>query len=127
MSGPDFLDITTMSLRQAIALRQKNQQVIASNIANAETPGYRPLRFNFEQALAGALKHQTKQLETRPQHLSTNGHISSVKGKLETVDGAVNVDQEMIALSENQILYEAAIEMLNKKLALIKYVAQDGR
>jgi flagellar basal-body rod protein FlgB len=37
------------------------------------------------------------------------------------------VDQEMVALAENQILYEAATQMLNKKLGLLKYVAQDGR
>ncbi len=39
----------------------------------------------------------------------------------------VEVDQEMIALAENQIMYEAATQMLNKKLGLLKYVIQDGR
>jgi flagellar basal-body rod protein FlgB len=39
----------------------------------------------------------------------------------------VNLDQEMIGLAENQILFEAAAQMLNKKMGLLKYAAQDGR
>ena len=38
----------------------------------------------------------------------------------------VNVDQEMLNLSKNEIMYEAAVTMLNKKLSMIKYAASGG-
>ena len=41
-------------------------------------------------------------------------------------ENSVRVDQEMMKLSENQILYEAAVAMLNKKLSMLKYAANGG-
>ncbi len=41
-------------------------------------------------------------------------------------ENSVSTDQEMIRLSENQLLYEAAVTMLNKKLSLLKYVTNGG-
>jgi flagellar basal-body rod protein FlgB len=40
---------------------------------------------------------------------------------------SVDLDQEMIAQAENQILFETAAQMLNKKLGLLKYVIQSDR
>jgi len=127
MAGPVFFDTSMQMLRKVIELRQKSQQVIASNIANADTPGYQPRRLEFEKSLARAVSGGTNQKATRPEHLSAAGTLTGITGEVVTEKGAVNVDQEMIKLSENQILYEAAVQMLNKKLALLKYVTQDGR
>ncbi|ORJ63529.1 flagellar basal body rod protein FlgB [Geothermobacter hydrogeniphilus] len=127
MAGPVFFDTSMQMLRKVIELRQKSQQVIASNIANADTPGYQPRRLEFEKSLARAVSGGMNQKATRPEHLSTDGTLTGITGEVVTEKGAVNVDQEMIKLSENQILYEAAVQMLNKKLALLKYVTQDGR
>ena len=41
-------------------------------------------------------------------------------------ENSVRVDQEMVKLSQNQILYEAAVTMLNKKLSMLKYAANGG-
>lgn len=125
MSDPIFFDTSMQTLRKAIELRQKSQQVIASNIANAETPGYQPRHLAFESSLREAIKGGLGQLANHPGHLSAGDSITRVSGEMKTESEAVNVDQEMIALSENQILYEAAVQMLNKKLGLIKYVAQE--
>ncbi|PNU21112.1 flagellar basal body rod protein FlgB [Geothermobacter hydrogeniphilus] len=127
MAEPVIFDTSMQMLRKVIELRQKSQQVIASNIANADTPGYRPRRLEFEKSLARAVSGGMNQKATCPEHLSADGTLSGLTGEVVTENGAVNVDQEMIKLSENQILYEAAVQMLNKKLALLKYVAQDGR
>ena len=39
----------------------------------------------------------------------------------------VDLDQEMVAQAENQIFYEAATQMLNKKLGLLKYIIQSDK
>lgn len=129
---------TTMNLLQKVLdLRTRNQQVISSNIANAETPGYSSSSFEFEAQLKSAMAGgELKPVAGRENHIplsSTN--ISQVQGDIvvhpdKTGIGdknSVSVDQEMVKLSENQILYEAAITMLNKKLAILKYVSNDGR
>ncbi|TYP00216.1 flagellar basal-body rod protein FlgB [Geothermobacter ehrlichii] len=127
MPGPLLFDKSFATLQKVLELRQKRQQVIASNIANAETPGYHPRRLEFESELQSALTTKGGIKRTRPRHLGSGGDVSSVTGRVRTEMDAVNVDQEMVTLAENQILYEAAVQMLNKKIGLLKYVAQDGR
>ena len=135
MSTLGIFDKTGQLLQKVMDLRQQNQDVIASNIANAQTPGYSAAKLDFEEALAGAAGRDEKGMATtHPRHLPVSG-IGQVQGKvLRTPDRSglgdgnnVSLDQEMIGLAENQILYEAATQMLNKKLGILKYAAQDGR
>lgn len=129
---------TTMNLLQKVLdLRSRNQEIISSNIANAETPGFSAVSFEFEQQLRQALQRgELRPVVTQPGHIGIRpGDIAQVEGRVVRHpdrrgigDGnSVSVDQEMVRLSENQIMYEAAITMLNKKLALLKYAASDGR
>jgi flagellar basal-body rod protein FlgB len=124
-------------LKKVLDLRVQNQQVIAANIANADTPGYAPARLEFEKDLQRALGSQGSSGRTgHPNHLPPSGEgVDKVEGRvIRSPDASgigdrngVEVDQEMIALAENQIMYEAATQMLSKKLGLLKYVIQDGR
>jgi len=125
-------------LSKVLDLRAEKAQVISANIANAETPGYSPSVFNFEQDLSNAIKRSSAlTLET-----SHNNHISlgpagfnSVVGKISKVadntgigdENGVSVEQEMIALSENEILYEASAQLLKKRLTLLKHVISGGQ
>ncbi len=68
---------------------------------------------------------------TNSRHMSTNSeNVSEVSGKIvrspDTTgigdNNGVSVDEEMIALSENQIMYETSAQLLKKKLSLLKYV-----
>ncbi len=130
------LDTTTQMLQKVLDLRTKNQQIIGSNIANAETPGYSAKSLEFEDQLKSAMsgKH-TGSVTTHPNHIplqSTN--LDQVEGTLTTRadntgigdENSVSVDQEMVKLSENQILYETAATMLKKKLSLLKYTINGG-
>lgn len=136
MSSFNLFDGTTGLLKTVLDLRVRNQQVIASNIANADTPGYAPVKLEFEQDLQRALTAGSSAAPSHPEHFPTGGGgLEQVRGRvIRTPDrsgigdgNGVQVDQEMVALSENQIFYEAATRMLNKKMGLLKYVIQDGR
>jgi len=136
MSGIQQFDTTTQLLQKVLDLRSKNQQVIGANIANAETPGYSAQSFTFEDQLKNALSENgLRPVSTQPNHMHlTPTNLDQVTGTIDTKkdstgigdQNSVSVDQEMIKLSENQILYETAITMLNKKLSLIKYAANGG-
>ena len=132
-----LFDPTTTLLTKVLDLRSANQTVIASNIANAETPGYAPAHFEFEQELRQAINRNGFQLATdNPSHIpgSVSG-LEAVSGKVVTTpDGTgigdkngVNVDQEMVALSKNEIMYESAAQILNKKMTILTYVIQGGQ
>ncbi|OQX20564.1 MAG: flagellar basal-body rod protein FlgB [Desulfobulbaceae bacterium A2] len=137
MSTIRHFDPAMRLLSKVLDLRTQNQQVIASNIANAETPNYAPARFDFAEELQSAVEGSAlKSVTTQPGHISLQATaVDAVQGKVTRSpdrtgigDGnGVSVDQEMLRLSENQIMYEAAVQMLNKKLGLLKYIVRDGK
>ncbi len=137
MNQLNLFDNTTALLQKSLDLRSANQRVIAANIANAETPGYAPARLEFEQELQAALSGSIPDLTTtHASHLSVHSdRVENVTGKIVRSPGktgigdenGVSVDEEMIALSENQIMYETAAQLLNKKLSVLKYVIQGGQ
>ncbi|MGI6657770.1 MAG: flagellar basal body rod protein FlgB [Desulfobulbus sp.] len=136
MSVIDQFDSTMRLLNKVMDLRSANQEVIGSNIANAETPGYEARSFTFEDQLRTALDGGSlRPVPTRPGHIPLSpGGVDEVAGVLSVKkdtsgigdENTVSVDQEMVKLSENEILYEAAVTMLNKKISMLKYATNSG-
>jgi len=132
MSG---FDSTINGLNTAMNLRLVNQNVISSNIANADTPGYHAKKVEFEGALRQALGADDQlPLETdSPDQIAikTDGTVSPEIAEdmngVESLDGnTVNRSEEMAKMAENQLLYDAAAEMLKKKLGMLKYSITEG-
>lgn len=133
----DLFDKTTRALGAAANLRQVRQNVISSNIANAETPGYQAKKVDFEEALSRALNLEGKPLQagTLPEHYPMGpGSLAKVRADVyENPDAQVNNDgntvdiaNEMTSLAENSIMYKAAIQLINKKMAALKYAVNEG-
>lgn len=103
----------------ALGLRAYRQQVLASNIANADTPHYKARDIDFTSALQGALGGRGDQsglFRTSPRHLSATGATPSgapllYRGETQSsVDGnTVNLDTERAAFAENALQYEASL------------------
>lgn len=134
----EIFDKTTRALGASVNLRQLRNNVIASNIANAETPGYQAKKVDFEEALARAIDLEglgSKVEGLQPEHFPVGrGALSRVKADIyENPDvqvsndgNTVDLHREMSALAENSIMYKAAIQLINKKMAALKYVVSEG-
>ena len=133
----DLFDKTTKALGSAINYRQLRQSIVSSNIANAETPGYKAKRLRFEEALSRAvdLSGKTKMLISDPDHIANGpGRISNVRADIFddpdinlTNDGnTVDMEKEMAILKENSLIYKAAVQLINKKLGTLKYTVTEG-
>jgi flagellar basal-body rod protein FlgB len=96
------LNVLTQVL-DAAALRHR---VIAQNIANVNTPGYRRLAVEFERDLAKALAApEGNAVPVKPRVVVEDGP--------ERVDGnTVDIDREMVALNKNSLLYQAAAQIV---------------
>ena len=128
-------DRTLDAISKSLDLRSERQNVISANIANAETPGYQSQRMDFEEALASALDlDDAPMVRTNPKHMTAAGEVGNVEGEIYNdpnnvvrEDGnTVDRDAEMFKLAENQIQYNAAIELLKRKIGLIKYSINEG-
>lgn len=123
------------ALNTSLNLRLHNQGVISSNIANADTPGYKAKKMEFEGALRDALNMDggLKQAKTHAGHAGleptdpVNPVIYDDPNGVESLDGnTVDRAAEMAAMAENQLLYDASTEMLKRKLGMLKYAITEG-
>lgn len=125
----DRLEQDLSTLRTAMGVRGYRQELLASNIANADTPHYKARDVDFKsvlQAAVGGRSAPTVQpvtlARTQAGHLGGNGaspYGGAVKYRAEyqgAVDGnTVNMDVERAAFSENAMQLEALIMFVNKR------------
>ena len=134
-------------LGKSVDLRTRNQNLIASNIANAETPGYTPKTLEFEQQLQSAVKKTSSRgagqahsgAVTHPGHIPLKGvaagRVSQVTGRVvETPastpgrDGnSVEMENEMGKMMQNQVLFNASVQLLSKKFEGLRTALREGK
>jgi flagellar basal-body rod protein FlgB len=129
----DVNDKTLKALATAMNFRMMNQEIIASNIANADTPGYKAKRVEFEDALARALdvdgELSMKSNNGRHFDVGSGGFANLEPEIIEDPNGivspdgnTVNREDEMTEQAKNKILYDALVQLANKKLGMRKYL-----
>jgi len=126
-------DKTLQALNAAVRFREMRHELITSNLANSETPGYKAKVLDFEESLARALDVDGEQsLSTSdPRHFKVGGgSIGQVAPEIydnpngdTSPDGnTVDPESEIVNLNENKIMYDAAIQLMGKKMGLTKYI-----
>jgi flagellar basal-body rod protein FlgB len=115
----------------ALSLRSQRQQVLASNIANADTPHYKARDIDFSSAMQGALARTQPPAgvlnQTQPGHVggSAQGGATLPDGTpllyrtpaQGAVDGnTVDMDAERNQFADNALRYEAAVTMINSQI-----------
>ena len=111
------------TLSSALQLRSQRQQVLASNIANVDTPGYIAKDIDFNAALQNAMmgKHGAGMVQTNGRHLtitSSEGAIGSPMAYTvqtqPSLDGnSVDLDQQRANFADNAIRYESTLRFIN--------------
>jgi flagellar basal-body rod protein FlgB len=133
----NFLDKTTRALGASANLRLLRQNITATNIANAETPGFKAKKVDFEEALSRAIGHEglgKMHVSDEEHFLMGQGAISRARAdvydnpdiNLSNDGNTVDLEKEMATLNENTILYRAALQLINKKLGALRYAATEG-
>ncbi|HWV38467.1 MAG TPA: flagellar basal body rod protein FlgB [Vulgatibacter sp.] len=124
-----FLDTTIANLKSALDLRLFRQNLLAGNVANADTPGYRPVDVDFDEAMASAVATARIRSPGGGLPLSARAESFIIPAAETTPDldgNAVDLDRSLVALSENALHYGASARATSKKLAILRYVASDG-
>jgi flagellar basal-body rod protein FlgB len=150
-----LFDPTLRTLERALDARLLRHNVLAGNLANAETPGYVPREVDFAAAMRQGLA-DPEPAPARPEPGSVTlaafhprgsplsrdlplaladasagnalgSPVVAGSGAGAGLDGnAVDVDRALTAVAENAIQYGAAARAAQKKLALLRYAASDG-
>ncbi|HDX8361357.1 flagellar basal body rod protein FlgB [Aeromonas veronii] len=110
--------------QHTISVRAKRAEVLSSNIANADTPGFKARDINFAQALQEAQSHQGVGLATTSEkHFALNMDAPGTvqyRNPLQpdTGDGnTVDVQQERSEFLRNSLEYQTSLEFMNSKIS----------
>ena len=129
---------TMQLLHRTLDLRQARQRVIASNIANEETPGYRATELNFQDSLQAAQRGRglVTLAVTQGRHIGPRGDsFQQVTGKLGAVPGgdlpldanSVNIELEMAKMSDNAMQYNSAASIMAMQFRHLMSAIREGR
>ena len=118
-----LLDGTLRLLEKSLSWRSQGQAIISSNLAHLETPNYKRKRLNFQGVLKDYVQGRPgiKLAALHPQHLR-GAPVET--GLLQETNDPVDLDQEMVNLSVNQLGYQTSVTMLNKKFDQLKTVLE---
>lgn len=125
----DIGGVTSPLLGLALDAALLRHEVIASNIANVDTPGYQAKRLSFEEHLFGF----TTTLQGSDNN-SLRDRIDSMKSAMQdsetmivSENETVELDREMVKLTENTLRYQALLQAGGKRGEIIKMAVQEGR
>jgi flagellar basal-body rod protein FlgB len=132
-------DLPVLSaLRTKMQWHQERQRVLAENVSNADTPNFKPrdlVEPKFDRTgvrVAGGATGSLAMLRTSASHLAQSGGGASFapdgKGGFDTrpAGNAVNLEDEMLKVSANQMDYAAATSLYSKSLHLLKTAIGKG-
>ena len=110
-----LIDNTQLALERAISGASMRQSVLANNLANAETPGFRRMDLDFHGALAqamrasdaGMIEAATFSPQQDPQTMRADGN-------------GVDVDTESAAMAKNGLEYEALVSVAKARIQIVQ-------
>jgi flagellar basal-body rod protein FlgB len=110
-----LFDNTQLALERAITGAALRQEVLANNLANAETPGFRRSDVDFHSTLAQAMKTGDAEViestafspQTDPQVLRADGN-------------GVDIDVESATMAKNALEYEALVSVARARIMMLK-------
>ena len=108
-----IFDGAIKDLERALDVRAHKHSVLQGNLANIDTAGYVPQDVDFDAAMADA----SDDIDS----------TDAAERSTASIDGnRVDADRTMASLAENALQYGGATRVASKKLALLRYVANDG-
>ena len=123
MPGP-LNDATTTGLGAALTIHQRRHEVLISNLANVETPGYRAHDLqDFKGALEQAFAAASAGTDPRTEAQTIEDPTMPARADGNTVD----LDLQMAKLSANAGRYNALARILGKRFALLRQAIEGAR
>lgn len=136
-----LFNFTQQLIELSMRARGARHELLSANVANAETPGYRPRDLDFAGLLRNAAAMDDDAAGTREQKMTHllaqpldfqgavyDAALGDERNGEERLDGNnVKLDRQIALLNENALAYEASLTLFSRTLANLRYVISDGR
>ena len=141
MAGLNLFDSTHRLLELSLRGRAARHEVLSANIANVDTPGYRPRDLEFNAAMRAAAESGAPGTGEIPQRSEASAgaalnfqsaiyepeYPDSRHGEDRLDGNAVSLDRQMALLTENSLAYETSLTLLSRAMAALRYAIGEGR
>jgi flagellar basal-body rod protein FlgB len=141
MAGFKLFNFTHQLLELSMRVRAARHEILSANIANADTPGYRPRDLDFNSVMKSAVgageTHHGTALERTDSFAKAPVDLESAVYEPEYPDNrhgedrldgnAVSLDRQMALMTENALSYESSLTLLSRTLAGLRYAISEGR
>jgi flagellar basal-body rod protein FlgB len=127
---------TLQRLEKNLDLRSRKHDLIVSNIANKDTPGYKAFDLIVEEEIKGMSNKENLELaRTHPMHTKAKrdrqndyqiGIITDNSFTTESKENSVDLDREMGKLAENNLMFNVTSQIISKKINSLKNAIQGG-
>jgi flagellar basal-body rod protein FlgB len=112
-------DGSIAALARFLDLGVRRSELVMSNMANIDTPGYRTRDINFQQELERA--------EGQVEYGSFTPAVRQVQGLIERPDGNnVSLERESLLLAHTQLGFNAGVQLLRDKFKMISSAIHEG-
>jgi flagellar basal-body rod protein FlgB len=126
---------TVDQLERTMDYARDRHTVLAKNLSNIDTPGYKALDLVAEDPSTPSVEsgslatthagHIAAAVETRE---ASSGQIVADANAETGADGnGVSLERELAKIDANRVRYNASVELVSRKLALLRYTASDGQ
>jgi flagellar basal-body rod protein FlgB len=116
------MDMTGL-IERALNIRAFYHRVISSNMANVETPGYKEQDIDFRTEL-----DKQVQIDDKPIGGPQIDVKESPSDGLTGLDGnTVNLENQMVKLTENQLMFHSLVQVATKRFSMMKYIIREGK
>jgi flagellar basal-body rod protein FlgB len=135
----DKLDKALYFQQEALNLLTRRQDILASNIANADTPGYLARDIDFSQELKKAVVQERRQAQSLTLSLTAERHIPAAAPAMKrnellyripdqpSADGnTVDMDRERVNFADNNIKYQTSLTLLGSQIKGMMSVISQG-
>ena len=108
------------SLSKVLDLASQRQEIVASNMANLDTPNYRTRDINDFSA-------EMQRAFASPENTS-QAQVQEITGLIERPDGNnVSIDREALTMNDTQLRYHMAAQMLRSQFHLLSTAISEGQ
>jgi flagellar basal-body rod protein FlgB len=111
----DLFDTTQLGLERAIAGAAQRQSALASNIANANTPNYKPRDVDFHSALKAAFASGKRETVA-----ATSFAESTENGVMRADGSGVDIDVESAKMAQNGLEYQALVQVARGRIDILE-------
>src|SRR5436853_6161018 len=114
-----LFDVTQLGLERAIQGASVRQTALASNVANANTPGYKPEDVDFHSALRAALSEGDGEQPQALQNLTFTPQPDS-NAVMQADGNGVDIDVQNAELAKNGLEYESLVTADKARLDILR-------